>query len=44
MRLKKEYDDNGNLITRAWYDSEGNVRGSWKYTYDDKGNEISSTN
>ncbi len=43
MNSKKEYDDNGNVITRTWHYSEGNVECSYKYTYEDKGNKSSKT-
>ena len=40
---KNTYDDNGNITSVTYYDSEGNVECSDKYTYDDNGNETSST-
>ncbi len=43
MSIKREYDDNGNITSVIWYDSEGNVRSSWKAIYDDKGNITSET-
>ena len=41
MNVKKEYDDNGNVISITYYDNGGNVEETWKYTYDDKGNMTS---
>ncbi len=43
MSVKKEYDDNGNVTSSTYYDSEGNVECSWKHTYDGEGNMTSST-
>lgn len=35
------YDESGNLTSKSWTDEEGNS-GGYKYTYDDKGNELTS--
>ena len=43
MKNKKEYDGKGNMTSETYYDSEGNVDCSYKYTYDGKGNIASIT-
>ncbi len=38
MKTKKEHDVYGNMTSKTYYDSEGNVVEFYKYIYDVKGN------